>query len=140
MWYPLGSLALLATNNGSILIPVMLKQGTITKLPKLEPQSERGIPERDVTLAQIYGTFAILILRPTETRTLSVVIYLLNGPGLAPKKSHVLCLGHSGRFAINIVNDLVCNICFVHLTSNDFNFFISLGRSSPSGYRNFNAI
>lgn len=108
MWYPLGNLAVLATNNGSVLIPVILKQGTITKLPKLEPQSDRGIPERDVTLAQIYGTFAILILRPTETRTLSVVIYLLNGPGLAPKKSHILCLGHSGRFAINIVDDLVC--------------------------------
>lgn len=107
MWYPIGNLAVLATNNGSVLMPVILKQGTITKLPKLEPQNERGIPERDVTLAQIYGTFAILILRPTETRTLSVVIYLLNGPGLAPKKSHVLCLGHSGRFAINIVDDLV---------------------------------
>lgn len=38
---------------------------------------------------------------------MEVVIYLLNGPGSAPKKSHVLRLGHSGRFAMNIVDDLV---------------------------------
>lgn len=79
-------------------------------------ENERGIPERDLTLGQIYGTLAILILKPTANRLVEVVIYLLNGPGLAPKKSHILRLGHSGRFAMNIVDDLivvhhqVCNI------------------------------
>lgn len=70
-------------------------------------KSERGIPERDLTLAEIYGTLAILILKPTTNRMVEVVIYLLNGPGFAPKKSHVLRLGHSGRFAMNIVDDLI---------------------------------
>lgn len=68
---------------------------------------ERGVPERDVTLGQLYGTSAILILKPAPTRLIEVVIYLLNGPGLAPRKSHVLHLGYSGRFAMNIVDDLV---------------------------------
>lgn len=70
-------------------------------------KSEFGIPERDLTLAEIYGTLAILILKPTSIRLVEVIIYLLNGPGLAPKKSHVLQLGHSGRFAMNIVDDLI---------------------------------
>lgn len=70
-------------------------------------ESERGVPERDLTLGEIYGTLAILILKPTANRLVEVVIYLLNGPGSAPKKSHVLRLGHSGRFAMNIVDDLV---------------------------------
>lgn len=70
-------------------------------------KSDYGIPERDLTLAEIYGTLAILILKPTSIRLVEVIIYLLNGPGLAPKKSHVLQLGHSGRFAMNIVDDLI---------------------------------
>lgn len=70
-------------------------------------ESERNIPERDVTLGQIYGVSAILLLRPTPNRLIEVVVYLLNGPGLAPRKSHILRLGHSGRFAMNVVDDLI---------------------------------
>lgn len=58
-------------------------------------------------MAEIYGTLAILILKPTTSRLVEVIIYLLNGPGLAPQKSHILQLGHSGRFAMNIVDDLI---------------------------------
>lgn len=60
-----------------------------------------------MTLAEIYGTLAVLILKPTSTRLVEVIIYLLNGPGLAPQKSHILQLGYSGRFAMNIVDDLI---------------------------------
>lgn len=69
--------------------------------------TEKNVLERDVTLAQLYGTSAILILRQTSSRLIEVVVYLLNGPGLAPKKSHILKLGYSGRFAMNIVDDLI---------------------------------
>lgn len=44
-------------------------------------KGEHGIPERDLTLAEIYGTLAILILKPTSSRLVEVIIYLLNGPG-----------------------------------------------------------
>lgn len=50
---------------------------------------------------------AILILRPTPQRMMEVVVYLLNGPGLLPQKSHILRLGLNGRFAMNIVDDLI---------------------------------
>lgn len=127
-WCPAGNLAVLASNNGALLTPILLKQSVITKLPKLEcelderrkryqhilywklsvsGEGDRGIPERDLTLGTIYGTLAILILSPAANRLVEVVIYLLNGAGLAPKKSHVLKLGHSGRYAMNIVDDLV---------------------------------
>lgn len=35
-WCPAGNLAVLASSNGGILTPVLLKQGVITRLPKLE--------------------------------------------------------------------------------------------------------
>lgn len=64
--------------------------------------------ERDVTLGTLYDTPAILILRhQSGPHTAEVHIHLLNGAGQAAVKSHVLKLGLSGRFAINIVDDLV---------------------------------
>lgn len=61
----------------------------------------------NITLAVFYGTGAILLLQPTPTRHVEVVIYLLNGPGLAPRMSHVLRLGLGGRFAMNVVDDVI---------------------------------
>lgn len=64
--------------------------------------------ERDVTLGTLYETPAVLILRhQSGPHTAEVHIHTLNGPGQAPIKSHVLQLGLSGRFAINIVDDLI---------------------------------
>lgn len=79
----------------------------LTNIFRFVGKGEHGIPERDLTLAEIYGVLAILMLKQTSTRLVEVIIYLLNGPGLAPKKSHILKLGHSGRFAMNIVDDLI---------------------------------
>lgn len=97
-------------------------------------KSEHGIPERDLTLAEIYGTLAVLILKPTSTRLVEVIIYLLNGPGLAPQKSHILQLGHSGRFAMNIVDDLIVvhhqvDQLFIPFLNVKLSFFILLGIS-----------
>lgn len=70
-------------------------------------ESGRNILERDVTLAQLYGTASILILKQISNRAVEIVIYTLNGPGLAPKRSHILRLDYSGRLAMNIVDDLI---------------------------------
>lgn len=35
-WCPTGNLAVLASSNGMLLTPVLIKQGIITRLPKLE--------------------------------------------------------------------------------------------------------
>lgn len=64
--------------------------------------------ERDVTLGTLYDIPAVLILRhQSGPHTAEVHIHTLNGPGQAPVKTHVLKLGLSGRFAINVVDDLV---------------------------------
>lgn len=67
----------------------------------------KSVLERDVTLGVLYGVSSIFILHQTQSRLVEIVIYTLNGPGLAPKKSYILRLGHQGRFAMNIVDDLV---------------------------------
>lgn len=67
----------------------------------------KNVLERDITLGQLYGINSIMILQQTINRVVEVVIYMLNGPGLTAKKSHILRLGYNGRFAINIVDDLV---------------------------------
>lgn len=152
-WCPIANLAVLASNDGQILTPFILKQGIITKLPKVECKLEstnrfqycfvtphrikfalldcRTIPERDVTLAQIYGISAILILQQNlKTRHIEVVIFLLNGPGLMPRKSHILQLGRGGRFAMNIVDDLVV----VHHQASETSLLFDIAlKGEPSG-------
>lgn len=64
--------------------------------------------ERDVTLSILYGIPSILILRhQSGTQMAEVHVHTLNGPGQAPHKSHVLKLELFGRFAINIVDNLI---------------------------------
>lgn len=108
VWCPLNKIALLASAHGSQLQPISFKPGTIGKLPKVESISCKMAVERDITLAKLYGTPAILILRhQSGIQTAEVHIHELSGPGLTPVKTHVLKLGLSGRFAINIVDNLV---------------------------------
>lgn len=61
-----------------------------------------------MTLGQIYGIMAVLILQAaSDSGMIEVEVYLLNGPGLAPRKSHVLRLGLVGCFAINTLDNLI---------------------------------
>ncbi|XP_055604775.1 regulator of MON1-CCZ1 complex isoform X2 [Uranotaenia lowii] len=122
---PTSNFALLSANMGTILTPILLKASTITKLPRLELGTGQSCSGRDVTLAQLHGTNAIMILKQLQNRQFEVVIYLLNGPGLAPRKSHILRLGQNGRFAMNIVDDVIA----VHhqATATSMLFDIALG-------------
>ncbi|XP_066148157.1 regulator of MON1-CCZ1 complex [Euwallacea fornicatus] len=108
VWCPSNKIAILASSHGSQLQPVIIKQASVNKLPKVETEPGRMALERDVTIATLYGTPAILILRhQSGPHTAEVHVHLLNGPGQAPVKSHILRLGLAGRFAINVVDDLV---------------------------------
>ncbi|CAG9824494.1 unnamed protein product [Phaedon cochleariae] len=108
VWCSANKIALLASAHGSQLLPVYIKQGTINKFSKLETEPGRMALERDVTLATLYGVPAVLILRhQSGPGTAEVHIHTLSGLGQAPVKSHVLRLGLSGRFAINVVDDVV---------------------------------
>lgn len=108
VWCSCNKLALLASGHGSQLQPVQFKPGSASKLPKVETEQGRMMLERDVTLATLYNIPAILILRhQSGPHTAEVIVHTLSGPGQAPVKSHVLRLGLSGRFAINVVDDLI---------------------------------
>ncbi|KAJ8967739.1 hypothetical protein NQ317_010800 [Molorchus minor] len=108
VWCSLNKIALIASSHGSHLQPVLFKPGSVSKLPKVETEAGRMALERDVTLATLYGIPAVLILRhQSGPFTAEVHVHTLNGPGQAPVKSHVLKLGLSGRFAINVVDDLI---------------------------------
>lgn len=64
--------------------------------------------ERDVILATLYNSAAVLILRhQTGPNAAEVHIHTLGDVGQVPVKSHVLKMGLSGRFAINIVDDII---------------------------------
>lgn len=65
----------------------------------------RSVMERDVTLAELYGSVYALILRHNAERAAEVHVYTLDSP--VPRKRYVLQLGLSGRFAVNVVDDLI---------------------------------
>ncbi|EDV51149.1 regulator of MON1-CCZ1 complex [Drosophila erecta] len=108
-WCCDANVALLCTSEGNTLIPVLVKQKVITKLPKVDlGNPSRDVQESKVTLGQVYGVLAVLILQSNSTTGLmEVEVHLLNGPGLAPRKCHVLRLSVLGRFAINTVDNLI---------------------------------
>ncbi|KAL7731723.1 hypothetical protein ACLKA6_018085 [Drosophila palustris] len=115
MWFAWccdANVALLCTAEGNNLIPVLVKQKVITKLPKVDlGNPTREVLESRVTLGRVYGVLAVLILEAnSSTGLMEVEVHLLNGPGLAPRKCHVLRLGIPStlaRFAINTVDNLI---------------------------------
>lgn len=73
-------------------------------------EANRMTLERDITLATLYSTPALLILRHhtgLKNSELHVHIYLLDASSQTYLKRHVLKLGQTGRFAINVVDDLI---------------------------------
>ncbi|XP_059563460.1 regulator of MON1-CCZ1 complex isoform X3 [Myotis daubentonii] len=120
-WYlhcPESSVILLSTTVlGSVLQPFHFRAGTMTKLPKFEielpaaPKSTKlSLSERDIAMATIYGQLYVLFLRHHSRASSSagaeVVLYHLPREG-ACKKTHILKLGRTGKFALNVVDNLV---------------------------------
>ncbi|XP_067644801.1 regulator of MON1-CCZ1 complex [Eurosta solidaginis] len=107
-WCADSNIALICSTDNNTLVPILIKQKSITKLPKLEMnECNSDVQESKVTLGQVYGTMSIFLLQVSADGMMEVDVYLLNGPGLAPRKCHVLRLGHVGRFAINTVDNLI---------------------------------
>ncbi|XP_060656941.1 regulator of MON1-CCZ1 complex [Drosophila nasuta] len=108
-WCCDANIALLCTSEGNTLIPVIIKQKVITKLPKVDlGHPGREVLESKVTLGRVYGVLAVLILQANSSSgMMEVEVHLLNGPGLAPRKCHVLRLSLVGLFAINTVDNLI---------------------------------
>lgn len=118
VYLPENGLVLLASGTlGNQIQPYQFKPGNIYKLPKFEvdlpmnPKSPRScLLERDVILAEIYGNMCIVVLRHQPRRVGSpgaeIAIYTLQKESPA-RKTDILKLDMSGRFAVNIVDNLV---------------------------------
>ncbi|KAJ1531899.1 hypothetical protein ONE63_000544 [Megalurothrips usitatus] len=102
---------------GNQMYPLHVKQGNINKLSRFDveipviPKTPKlCLLERDITLAVLYNEASIIILRHNPRGAGSpgaeVVVYTLVKM-MTAKKTHVLRVDLSGRFAINVVDNLI---------------------------------
>lgn len=119
VFFPECSILLLSSGiTGNVIHPYLFKSGNILRLPKFEvenPSSSRNpqpgsLLERDVTVANIYNNIYVVVLRnqstPTNAVGAEIVLYLLQ-KDVPAKKTAVLRLGSVGRFAFNVVDNLI---------------------------------
>ena len=121
-WYvflPESSVLLLSSGLlGNSIHPYLFKSGTIARLPKFDVETSSsarspptgGLLERDVTVANIYNNIYVVILRnqPKSINSVGAEIVLYQLQKDAPaKKTAVLRLGAVGRFAVNVVDNLI---------------------------------
>ncbi|XP_077990884.1 regulator of MON1-CCZ1 complex-like [Glandiceps talaboti] len=143
VFLPESSLLLLSsTTLGNVLQPFYFKGGTLLRLPKFEvdlpviPKPPKlCLLERDVTMSNIYGQVYIIVLRHQQrghaNMGAEVVLYQLQKESPA-KKTDVLRLNMSGRFALNVVDNLI--VVHHQASKTTMIFDIKLGGESHDGY------
>ncbi|MEE6464226.1 hypothetical protein FKM82_006215 [Ascaphus truei] len=117
MYCPETSVILLSTANlCNVLQPFHFRGGTMSKLAKFEIELPAAtakslkISERDIAMATIYDQLYVLFLRHhskvSNSAGAEVVLYHLPKEGYC-KKTHILKLNRTGKFALNVVDNLV---------------------------------
>ncbi|KAG5268058.1 hypothetical protein AALO_G00207750 [Alosa alosa] len=118
MYCPEAAVLLLSTTvQGNVLQPFAFKSGTMAKMSKFEIElpvvpkpAKLSLSERDIAVSSIYGELYVMYLkhhsRTTNSPGAEVVLYHLPREG-ACKKTHVLKLNTTGKFALNVVDNLV---------------------------------
>ena len=103
---------------GNVIHPYIFRPGSVSRLAKFEvdnPISTRtpqpsSLHVRDVTVANIYGQIYVVILknhpRMLNAAGAEVALYQLQRD-MPAKKTAVLRLGAVGRFAVNVVDNLI---------------------------------
>ncbi|XP_078397310.1 regulator of MON1-CCZ1 complex isoform X1 [Cetorhinus maximus] len=108
-------LLLSTTVHGNVLQPFYFRSGTMSKMPKFEielPASPKSgnLCVSDIIMATIYGQLYVLYLKhqPRTPNNLGaeVILYYLPREGQC-KKLHILKLNTTGKFALNVVDNLV---------------------------------
>ncbi|KFM73575.1 hypothetical protein X975_20721, partial [Stegodyphus mimosarum] len=118
VYHPENSLLLLSSGSlSNVMHPFQFRPGASYKLSKFEidlpaaPKSQKVcLLERDVSIATVYNKTCIFVLRH-QPRSLGspgaeIVIYsvIKDGP---PRKTDILKLDKSGRFAINVIDNVI---------------------------------
>lgn len=120
-WYvycPETAVLLLSTTvQGNVIQPFAFKSGTMSKMSKFEMElpvvpkpAKLSLSERDIAVATIYGQLYVMYLkhhsRTANSPSAEVVLYNLPREGTC-KKTNVLRLNATGKFALNVVDNLV---------------------------------
>lgn len=114
------SYSVLMTSTGSLgnsMQPYMFTRNQIVKLQRFDVEGnwfgndKLELFERSITIASIYGSVRLLVLQHESLNVLSkgaqILIYTVNHESGLTTKTHTLDLDVSGRFAINILDNLV---------------------------------
>ncbi|XP_076238006.1 regulator of MON1-CCZ1 complex protein bulli [Calliopsis andreniformis] len=118
VYCPQSHLVLLSSGTlGNQMQALHVTPGNLHKLTKFEMEpgttkpGKLAVSERDVALAVLYGTPCIILLRhqPGASRsTATAFVYVYTVYKMTTiKRSHILKLDVSGRFAINVVDNLI---------------------------------
>uniref|UniRef100_F6UQM6 Uncharacterized protein n=1 Tax=Ciona intestinalis TaxID=7719 RepID=F6UQM6_CIOIN len=105
---------LLVSSTSNLLVPFYFNNGQVTRLQKFQVELSRSgqpkleLMERDVTLLNLYVLLSVYKL----PQSLLLGVYklpqsLLLGVYKLPEKPYILQLGLSGRFAFNVVDNLI---------------------------------
>lgn len=118
VYHPENSLLLLSSGSlCNVMHPFQFRPGAAYKLSKFEidlpaaPKTQKVcLLERDVSIATVYSKTCIFVLRH-QPRSVGVpgaeiVIYSVNKDG-PPRKTDILRLDKSGRFAINVIDNVI---------------------------------
>uniref|UniRef100_A0A8C2DYK9 Regulator of MON1-CCZ1 n=1 Tax=Cyprinus carpio TaxID=7962 RepID=A0A8C2DYK9_CYPCA len=118
MYCPETAVLLLSTTvQGNVLQPFAFKSATVSKMSKFEIElpavpkpAKLSLSERDIAVATIYDQLYVMYLkhhsRSTNSPGAEVVLYHLPREGTC-RKTHVLKLNTTGKFALNVVDNLV---------------------------------
>ncbi|XP_068750238.1 regulator of MON1-CCZ1 complex-like isoform X2 [Montipora capricornis] len=120
VFLPESAVLLLSSSGlGNVIHPYHFRAGSVMRLPKFEvdlPAASKAqktsLLERDVTLANIDGQLYVVILRNQQRNTTTgpvgaeIVLYQLQRD-IPAKRFAVLQLNMIGRFAVNVVDNLV---------------------------------
>lgn len=132
VYCPQTCLVLLSSGNlKNQMHPLVVQKFDVNKLPKFDidlsisakPQKS-GLDERDITLGVLYGESSIIVVRHVQ-----IEVYTLSD--MTAKKTHVLHLDVGGRFAVNIVDNLV--IVHHQATKKSMMFDIMMNGDDVSG-------
>ncbi|XP_071807803.1 regulator of MON1-CCZ1 complex-like isoform X2 [Asterias amurensis] len=140
------SLLLLSSSTlGNVLNPFHFKAGNVLKMAKFEidlPQVPKPpklcLLERDVTIANLYSHLYIVVLRHQvrgpSSKGAEIVLYQLQKESPA-KRTDVLRLNMTGRFAVNVVDNLV--VVHHQASKTSMIFDIRLPAPETDGYVNY---
>lgn len=111
-WCSQSNTVLLAGNNGVLLQPFSLNNSTIAKLQKLELDSTKPVLERDVFILRLCDATWCAVFRHAHSAAASAPgpteVWLMPVMGAnGYHYTHVLKTGLVGRFAVNVVDDLI---------------------------------